>query len=1032
MIEDTREAGTEPGDPVLRPAPPADAAGPVLRPAGRPVATHPWLHTTAASLLLLACVPAAFAADTFSVTDLRCEDLVNPLGVDVENPRLSWRMEADYNGAAQKAYRVLCATSPKLLKDGSADLWDSGKVESDQSRLVPYGGKKIQRNTPCYWTVQIWNEKGEPSDWSTPGYWTVFDMTSDKDWQAKWITQNHKGSAVPWLRRSFQLDGVPARAYIYVNVLGYYQLYINGKRVGNDEFMPHVGQYDKRTFCRTYDVAQYLQKGRNTIGFWLGSGWNRGGAGVKTTPTVRAQLEIVDAGGKATTIITDGTWKAKPSSMSPTGRWKWGNYGGEVHDARRDEPDWANPDYDDSDWSAAGPGKVSTPVISASMLQPSRVIETITPVKITNVGGQKAASSACRVPEGEKVEIEIRTALYGDPDNRQRQVDLREKLQKMADGGRYRFTVSNDFAGRDPAYRTKKVLLLEYVLNGKSISKRINENAEYALAVVGAATPATSWLVDMGKAMTGTFEITFPDAPKGHTVSMEFGDAYRKGRVNSFKQASTYICRGSGTETFRNRFNYASCRYIMIKNAPAGEITPADIKGYLITTDLPKAGTFSCSDETLNKIYTMMEHTLRCLMLGGYQVDCHSRERQGYGGDGHSSLDTTLCLLRSDTFYRKWTRDWVDQQKPDGGLTYTSPASGHGGGPFWCGFLTAATLKHYHHFGDRALVERNYPAIKKWFELAQSKTKDNLQEKFCGGWYLGDWASPKGISDRGKKGNAEVFIQSYMCYALDQAAELADVLGKTDDAARFRTWAEARRTATHEKFYDPQDKKYGSGDQVTYILPLAGGVVPEDLRDEVFAGFEKTLREKNDGHLATGLSGTYMMVRYLQKIGRDDLIYLFAAKKTYPSWGYMIEKGATATWEHWNGRASRIHNCYNNIASWFIQGLAGIRPDLTRPGFKNAVIKPACLTELSHVEGSHDTGYGTIESSWKRDGEVITMKVTIPANATATIHVPAADVKNVTVNGAAAGEAPHVEYLETEGGRVLLQVASGSYRIVTR
>ena len=116
----------------------------------------------------------------------------------------------------------------------------------------------------------------------------------------------------------------------------------------------------------------------------------------------------------------------------------------------------------------------------------------------------------------------------------------------------------------------------------------------------------------------------------------------------------------------------------------------------------------------------MMEHTLRCLMLGGYQVDCHSRERYGYGGDGHSSLDTTLCLLRSDAFYRKWTRDWLDGQKGDGGLTYTSPASGHGGGPFWCGFLTAATLKHYHHYGDLSLVQRNYPAIKKWFELAQT------------------------------------------------------------------------------------------------------------------------------------------------------------------------------------------------------------------------------------------------------------------------------------------------------------------------
>ena len=285
-------------------------------------------------------------------------------------------------------------------------------------------------------------------------------------------------------------------------------------------------------------------------------------------------------------------------------------------------------------------------------------------------------------------------------------------------------------------------------------------------------------------------------------MTMEFGDSYspaKKGRLpklNSFKQSSEYICRGSGVERFKHRFNYASCRYILIRNAPAGEMTPEDIKGHFITTDLPKASSFSCSDETLNGIYTMMDHTLRCLMLGGYQVDCHSRERFGYGGDGQSSLDTTLSFLRSDAFYRKWTRDWLDGQKDDGGFTYTTPSSGHGGGPFWCGFVTAATLKHYHHYGDLSVVQRNYPATKKWFELAQSKTVNDLQNKFCGRWYLGDWASPKGIKD---KANAEVFIHAYMAYALEQVAQLADALGKRDDAGTFRKWAAARNVATHQK-----------------------------------------------------------------------------------------------------------------------------------------------------------------------------------------------------------------------------------------
>lgn len=132
---------------------------------------------------------------------------------------------------------------------------------------------------------------------------------------------------------------------------------------------------------------------------------------------------------------------------------------------------------------------------------------------------------------------------------------------------------------------------------------------------------------------------------------------------------------------------------------------------------------------------------------------------------------------------------------------------------------------------------------------------------------------------------------------------------------------------------------------------------------DVFAGYEKTLKENDLGHLETGLAGTYMAIQYLQKIGRDDLIYLFASKKTFPSWGYMIANGAK--WEHWNGRESQIHNYFNSIGSWFIQGLAGIRPDESRPGFKNAIIKPAFIKKLEYVEGSHETAYCTIQSGWK-------------------------------------------------------------------
>ena len=988
-------------------------------------------------LLMGGCLQAA-ESGSLAVSNLRCEDLVDPIGIDVPKPRLSWQMRSDQQGASQSAYQILCATTPDLLKEGAADLWDSGKVAGDASRQIHYAGKTLSRGIPCYWTVRIWDEKRAASPWAPHAVWTYFDMAATKDWQAKWIT--HPTSS-PWLRKTIELKAIPEKAYIYVNSVGFFQLFINGKRVGVDQFTPHVSQPDKRSFCLTYDVKDYLVEGKNAICLWLGQGWSGQtdihGSPRLPSPAVRAQLELLDTQGEITTLVTDDSWRAKNSCMTYRGHWGWNRFGGEVHDGASEQPDWANADLDDSNWSTATVAKVPDTIVSAEMLQRSRVVETIHPVTVTKLPEAAGESSDNLVAPGEKIDIKITKALYGLPGDSSFQIDVSDKLQALADAKQYQVKVTNDLVGKDLAPGKRKQLELQYVLNGKEVTRNLNEYSDYLLAAVRGKS--ANWLVDMGKAMTGTFDITFPQGDKGQVVTMEFGDAYSPGNkpgalptLNHFSQISEYICRGSGIERFKNQFNYASCRYILIRNAPEGDITAEDIKGYFITTDLPKASTFSCSDKTLNEIYTMIDHTLRCLMLGGYQVDCHSRERNGYGGDGQASLDTTLSFLGSDAFYRKWTQDWVDGQKPGGEIMNTSPASSHGGGPFWPGFLTAATLKNYQHYGDLPLVKRNYPAIKKWVEMAQKKTENDLQLPFCGGGYLGDWATPRELRDLN---NDAVFNHSYMAYVLGQAAQLADIVGETSDAKTFRSWAAARNKASHKKFYDPNKGSYGA-EQITYILPLMAGVVPDELTNDVFAKFEETLLVKDKGHLSTGLSGTYLMIEYLQSIGRDDLIYAFASKRTFPSWGFMIENGATATWECWNGKPGKlgtlIHNCYNSIGAWFIQSLAGIRPDPQNPGFKNAIIKPAFLKELTYVNGSHDSVYGAIQSHWKREGDTVIMNVKIPPNSTATVYLPAQSAQDITVNGESIESAQHVKFRKQEKDRTILDIGAGSYAFVCK
>jgi alpha-L-rhamnosidase len=861
----------------------------------------------------------------FRVEALLCEGLQNPYGVDETSPRLSWEMHSECHGVTQSAYQVICATRPSLLNETEADLWNSEKILSSESQGIVYEGQPLVQSKISYWAVRIWDQDGVVSSWSEKSSWSFFGMQRDRDWSAEWI----KGeSSSPWLRQTFELKEIPESAFAYINSLGYFQLHINGRKVSDDEFVPHVGQYDKKTFCMTYEISDHLHVGVNSVGLWLGSGWNKAGAGLEIDPCIRAQFETLVGAVNQVCLKTEGSWRAKVSSHSYLGKWCWNQFGGEEHRGDLDLPNWSGREFDDSAWDRVSLVESSDHPVKAPMLQSSRCIETLEPVSLTQLDS-------------------------GD------------------------------------------------------------------------------WLVDMGKAMTGTCEIALPAQPKGHRISLEFGDHFKEtpdGRsveLNHFNQISEYVFRGEGDEVFRNVFNYASFRYILVRSLVHGELIRSKIKGYLISTDLAASSSFKCSNDTLNEIHHMMEHTLKCLMLGGYQVDCHSRERYGYGGDGQSSLDTTLAMFRADSLYRKWTADWLDGQGEKGELTYTSPASQHGGGPFWCGFLPAVTLKHYLNYGDLNLVRRNYPGIKKWLELAQNHTVQGLQEKFCGGWYLGDWASPEAISD---EDNAEVFIQCYMVYVLKQAAQLADYMEEETDGKRFSSWAEERAKATHQEFYDPKGRKYGSGDQVTYILPLISGVCPKELEAELLAGFEKVFFERDGGHLSTGLSGTYLMVQYLQSIDRHDLIYAFASKRTYPSWGYMLENGATATWEHWEGIRSRIHNCYNNIGSWFIQGLAGIQPDALEPGFKSVVIKPSFLNELDFVEGSHRTIYGLIESRWRRVASDLELEIKIPANTRAVVHLPLTSIGKIEVNRASLKDADGLKVLDSAHGCLRVQTMSGRYR----
>ena len=213
------------------------------------------------------------------ITELRTEQLKNPLGIDVRQPRLGWRIESDEQNVMQTAYHILVASSADLLAQGKGDIWDSGKIESDASQWIAYQGKPLKRNARYYWKVKVYTNRGE-ADWSAPAFWSM-GLLNEADWQGQWIGLDRAASgdsetqwsrlAARYLRKEFALSREVKRATVHIAGMGLYELFINGQRIGDQVLAPAPTDYRKTILYNTYDVTPQLRK-ENAIGVTLGNG----------------------------------------------------------------------------------------------------------------------------------------------------------------------------------------------------------------------------------------------------------------------------------------------------------------------------------------------------------------------------------------------------------------------------------------------------------------------------------------------------------------------------------------------------------------------------------------------------------------------------------------------------------------------------------------------------------------------------------------------------------------------------------------
>jgi hypothetical protein len=336
------------------------------------------------------------------VVELRCEYLKDPLGLDAAKPRLSWQLSArnpDAHGQKQTAYEILVASSEGLLRDNQGDQWDSGSVSSEESVNIIYRGKPLRSGQEYFWKVRIRDEQGVLSAWSLLARFTM-GLLSKNDWNAKWIGTDlvyTKGQGWPppdntmpdpWFRKTFELPSSPAKGIIYVASVGYHELYVNGQRIGDAVLAPCTTDHRHRARYVTYDITRQLKRGNNVIGLWLGVSWSifppYQTNNLPRSPIVLAQANIRLADGTTGQVVTDGDWKTHPSPNTLLGVWDFMHYGGELYDARRDQPAWCEIAFDDSNWK---PVSLFHPdlVLSAEKTEPNRRVKEIKPISIREV-----------------------------------------------------------------------------------------------------------------------------------------------------------------------------------------------------------------------------------------------------------------------------------------------------------------------------------------------------------------------------------------------------------------------------------------------------------------------------------------------------------------------------------------------------------------------------------------------------------------------------------------------------------------------
>jgi alpha-L-rhamnosidase len=1051
----------------------------------------------------------ALAFDGNAPDHLQCEAMREALGIDIAHPRLSWQLQDLRRGARQAGYEIRVASSSELLAQDRADVWDSGRVASDQSVNVPYDGPPVQSRRRYYWQVRVWDPQGQASSYSQASWWEM-GLLSPQDWKAKWITRDmplERGdyeSAPKWIwaagdnaltnatpgkhdfRFHFQLAQKPKEATLFITAKDNVAAWVNGKQVVVESPMGKFGRArDPWGYFRVIPVGKLLNAGGNLLAAEAIVQKER-----DRPPQAGfiALLRVQMADGKIERFVSGPEWKTAPVQTSNA---------------------WVGGAFDDSSWPAAavvaemGATPLGTPWPAQPVDLLRRNFSVGRAVRTARIYST-ALGTYHLFLNGQRVGSDV--LAPGWTDYRKRVVyqvyDVTSQMRQGANaigailgGGwyadglgwlqtRYNFGPppvrlllqleieytdgSRDSVLSDESWKAKQSPILgSEIYNGEIYDARLEQSgwdqasfsdSRWGAVAVAPESPAPVvaqnfqpirineilkpktvtnptpgvYIFDLGQNMVGWARLHV-SGKAGTKVRIRFGEVLKPNgelyteNLRTAEATDTYILRGTGTESFEPHFTFHGFRYVELTGYPGTPSRDA-VEGVAFYTAAPFTIQFSTGNQIVNQLWSNILWGQRGNFLS-VPTDCPQRdERLGWMGDAEVFWRTASFNANLAAFSRKFTTDIRDAQSPTGAFTDVSPRVGPTGDSVagWADAGVIIPWSAYLQFRDTRILEDNWAAMEKWMEHIAAANPNYLWLKERGNDY-GDWLAI------GSTTSKDLIATAYWAYDASLMMRMAQVLDRPEDEQKYREVFEKVRVAFNQQYVKP-DGTVGTGSQTSYVLALHMNLLSQKDRAVAVQKLVDDIKA-HDWHLTTGFLGTPYLMIELSDSGHSDVAYRLLLQNTYPSWGYMIEHGATTMWERWNGDQmmgdpsmnSYNHYAYGAVAEWLYRYAAGIDESAEDPGFHHIILHPQFDASLGEAKATYDSSYGPITSSWKVDGNSIKWDVVIPPNTTSLIYFPGGVSTRILEDGKDIRQSAGVSFVLRDSRNAVYEAGAGSY-----